>query len=161
MIISKRVEKFLKKNKVYYQLYIHPQTFTACQTAEAEHIPGRQLVKAVMMKAMGKDIMVVLPSTRTIDLLKISSALGSKDVRIEKEKEFEDLFPDCEAGAMPPLGNLYHIPCYADESIAAEEEIYFNAGNHTAVVKIAVQDFLRASKAIIGDFSVIGKKVAA
>ena len=64
-----------------------------------------------------------------------------------------DLFPDCEPGAMPPFGKIYEIPCYADESLQEERELYFNAGNHLETIKIATPDFFRASKAIRGDFS--------
>jgi Ala-tRNA(Pro) deacylase len=31
--------------------------------------------------------------------------------------EFSSLLPDCELGAMPPLGELYDLPVYVDESL--------------------------------------------
>jgi hypothetical protein len=31
---------------------------------------------------------------------------------------------------MPPFGNLYGVPVYADASLAKDEEIVFNAGTH-------------------------------
>ncbi|HLD50004.1 MAG TPA: YbaK/EbsC family protein [bacterium] len=160
MELPKKLTKFLKKHKVFYEVQVHPETFTALETAEAEHVSGRQLVKAVMVKADGKDVMVVLPSNRNVDLFKLSTALGKLDVRIEEEVEFKELFPDCEAGAMPPFGKMYGIPCYADESLSDEDQIYFNAGNHWETIKVSTADFLRVSKAVTGDFSVVAKKMA-
>ena len=36
-------------------------------------------------------------------------------VLLAEEEEFDDAFPDCEVGAMPPFGNLYGVlRVYAD-----------------------------------------------
>ncbi len=161
MELPKKLTKFLKRHKVYYEIQVHPRTVTASETAQVEHVSGKKLAKAVMVKADGKDAMVVLPSTRNVDLFKLGAALGKLDVRIEEEVEFKDLFPDCEAGAMPPFGKMYGIPCYADQSLSEEEELYFNAGNHLETIKVFTADFLRVSKAVVGDFSVVSGKVRA
>lgn len=161
MNIPARLAKFLKKHKVDYEIVDHPAAFTSCETAEAGHIAGSKLAKVVMARAGGRDVMLVLPSTRTVDLLKLSAFLDTGAVRIEVEKEFEDLFPNCEPGAMPPFGNLYHLPCYVDISLTDEGTLFFNAGSHNRCIHLATDDFLRISKAKIGDFSVPGKKFAA
>ncbi len=160
MRLYRKLERVLKRHKVDYEVQVHPETFSSCMTAEAEHISGRKLVKAVMVKADGRDVMAIVPSNRTVDLLKLSTVLGTNNVRIATVQEFKDLFPDCEIGAMPPLGNLYGISCYADESIGEEEEVVFNAGNHTETISVSTPDFLRVAKAMKCDFSVLGKKIA-
>jgi Ala-tRNA(Pro) deacylase len=53
------------------------------------------------------------------------------------------MFPDCEVGAMPPLGNLYDLKVYVDKSLAADEQIAFNAGTHAELIQIAYRDFER------------------
>lgn len=154
MELAKRLVNFLKRHKIFYQVQVHPETMTALETAEAEHICGKSLAKVVMVKNRGKDAMVVIPCDRNVDLLKLSTVLGTDDVKVSEEKEFNGLFPDCEPGAMPPFGRIYKIPCYADERIGGQKELYFNAGNHQETVKISVSDFLKYSKAFVGDFSV-------
>ena len=42
---------------------------------------------------------------------------------------------------MPPFGNLYGMEVYADESLGHEEEIAFNAGCHTELIRMAYQDY--------------------
>jgi len=64
-------------------------------------------------------------------------------VELATESEFTDKFPDCETGAMPPFGNLYGIDVYADESLARDKEISFNAGSHRELVRLAWDDFKR------------------
>ena len=161
MSIPQKLAKFLKRHKVRYEIQAHAQTFTACETAQCEHLSGKRLIKPVMVKVDGKDAMVVIPSNRTVDLLKFSTPLVTNRVRIAEEHEFKDLFPDCEPGAMPPFGHLYGVPCYADERIWEEDELVFNAGNHKETMSLSTHDFFRIAKAIPGDFSVQGKIVAA
>ena len=159
MQIPEKLVKYLKRHKLYYQVLVHPRTMTSSKTAEASHISGKELAKVVMARAAGADIMIVLPSDRTIDLFKLSDVLGTKDVHIEKEKEFKNLFPDCEVGAMPPFGTMYHLPCYVDENLKDKDHIYFNAGNHEECIQVSTADFLRVVNAFVGDFSVPGKMI--
>ena len=154
MSIPKKLQKFLKRNKVYYQILVHPRTVSAAQTAEVEHVPGKEIAKVVMVKAGKKNVMTVIPGDSRLDLLKLSSVLGTSDLRVEEEKEFQDLFPDCEIGAMPPVGSLYQLSCYVDQGLAGEKEIFFNGGNHEETIRVYTKDFIRAAKAVTGDFAV-------
>lgn len=159
MNISDKLARFLKGHKVKYELFEHPRAFTACEIAMEGHIPGSEFLKTVMVKMEGRNIMLVLPSDRTVDLFKLSFVLGTRDLYVEQEPEFREMFADCEPGAMPPFGALYNIPCYLDESIKGET-VSFNAGSHAVCVRMKTEDFLRLSKECICDFSVPGKKVA-
>lgn len=165
MSIPDRITSFLKKNKVYYQVVVHPRAVTSMETAEAEHAAGKEFAKVVMAKVDKKDVMLVLPATYTVDMLKLSNELGTLDARIETEAEFKNIFTDCETGAMPPIGRAYHVPCYVDKAVTENPEIYFNAGTHTESIKVPTEDFLKAVKAKICDFAVrgrlSGKKTAA
>jgi Ala-tRNA(Pro) deacylase len=57
-------------------------------------------------------------------------------VRLATEAEFASLFPDCELGAMPPLGELYGLPVYVDESLSVDKEIIFSAGTHRDAIRM-------------------------
>lgn len=158
-MIPSKLTKFLKRNKIYYQVVVHPPAFTAAETAASEHVSRKALAKVVMAKVDEKNVMLILPASHTVDLLKLSNALGKLNVRIEEEDEFKALFPDCETGAMPPVGRIYHLPCYADKSLLTSKEIYFNAGSHTYSIRIWTDDFRRIMKGHIKDFAVVGKKI--
>ncbi len=154
METTQKLKDFLRKNKVRFEVITHPKRETAVQTAEVEHVPAWKFVKVVIGKVKGKDAMFVLPSSRRLDLFKITTALRTQDVRIEEEKEFPALFPDCEKGAMPPFGALYGLACYADAELESLKEIYFNAGSHKESIKMAFADYLKLAEAEIGDYSV-------
>jgi Ala-tRNA(Pro) deacylase len=51
------------------------------------------------------------------------------------------MFPELEVGAMPPFGNLYGMEVFVDESLSQDDEIAFNHGSHTELMKLSYRDF--------------------
>jgi Ala-tRNA(Pro) deacylase len=96
-----------------------------------------------MIKLDGKMAMAVLPASRQVDFDLMKEAVGAKKVELATESEFKDLFPECEVGAMPPFGNLYDMDVFAAARLAEDEEIAFNSGSHTELIKLAYKDFER------------------
>ena len=47
---------------------------------------------------------------------------------------------------MPPFGNLYGMDVFVAQSLAEDEQIAFNAGNHTELVQLAYKDYERLVK---------------
>jgi len=50
-------------------------------------------------------------------------------VRIATEAELEEVFADCEPGALPPFGRLYGLTTILDASLSGGAEIVF-VGQH-------------------------------
>ena len=98
---------------------------------------------AVFMAAITTSAMVVLPAARRVHFGRLREATGAHDAALASESEFRDLFPDCEVGAMPPFGNLYGIEVYVDESLVTDDDIAFNAGTHTRVMRMPYREFER------------------
>jgi Ala-tRNA(Pro) deacylase len=154
MTVLKRLKEYLEKNQVPYEVGYHQRVFTAQETAAAEHVPGRELAKVVMVKADGKMVMLVLPASYRVDMEKLKGILKSKKVEKAKEGEFQDLFPDCEIGAMPPFGNLYNLEVWVDQVLTEDKDIAFNAGSHVETLKIEYSDYARLVNPKVGQFSV-------
>jgi Ala-tRNA(Pro) deacylase len=76
-----------------------------------------------------------------VPLGRIKALTGARDVHLASEADFRDRFPDCEVGAMPPFGNLYGMPVFVAESLAEDDEIAFNAGTHTELIRLGYRDF--------------------
>jgi Ala-tRNA(Pro) deacylase len=158
MTIPSRIREFLNGRQVAYEVIPHAKRDTALATAEVEHVPGDEMLKAVMVKVKGKDAMVVVPADRVVDLFKLSAAMRTKDVSVDEERDFDELFPDCERGAMPPFGALYGLPCYVDATVEKKREVYFNAGTHRETIRMGLNDYLVLAEAEIGDYSVPRRK---
>jgi Ala-tRNA(Pro) deacylase len=140
---AKRLEEFLDHEHIKYVRIRHSPAYTAQEVAQSAHVPGREMAKTVMLVVDGQFTMAVLPANRRILLTELQEQLGTDDVRFATESEFRSLFPDCETGAMPPFGNLYGLPVYVAEGLTRDEEIAFNAGTHTEIIRMAYVDFDR------------------
>lgn len=141
MPLSKKLKSFLDENNIKYVAIKHSLAYTAQEVAASLHVPGDLLAKSVIVKIDGAMAMVVLPSSYRIDFLLLKEALGCKKVELASEREFNDQFPDCEPGAMPPFGNLYDLPVYVAQSLAKNEEIVFNACTHQQVIRMNYSDY--------------------
>lgn len=142
---AEKVREYLLSHGVSYELDEHPVAYTAQEVAAAEHVPGDQFAKPVMLMADGKLVMVVLPAPSHVDLTKAAKALGCDEVRLATESEFAPAFPDCERGAEPPIGNLYEVPTYLDTGFESER-VMFNAGSHTQVITMSREAYLAVAR---------------
>jgi Ala-tRNA(Pro) deacylase len=148
----KQLKEFLDGAGVKYVLVTHAPAYTAQEIAASAHIPGKELAKTVMVKLDGKMAMAVLPANLVVDFAGLKATSGASEAKLASESEFRNLFPECEVGAMPPFGNLYGIPVYADSSLTRDEEIAFNAGSHKELFRMAYGDFERLVKPQTGNF---------
>ncbi len=139
----KRLKEFLDSHGVKYVSIRHSPAFTAQEIAASAHVPGRELAKTVVAEADGRMVMAVLPASHRVVLDFLQDATGAKSVRLASERDFRDRFPDCDIGAMPPFGNLYGMDVFVSESLTEDEEIAFNAGSHTELIRLGYADYAK------------------
>ena len=149
----KRLKEFLDSNNIKYIVISHSPAYTAQAIAASAHVSGKDLAKTVVIKVDGKMAMAVLPASYQVDFGLMKEAVGAKKIELATESEFKDLFPECEVGAMPPFGNLYNMDVFAAARLAEDEEIAFNAGSHTELIRLAYKDFERLVKPKVVKFS--------
>jgi Ala-tRNA(Pro) deacylase len=138
-----KLREFLDSHNIRYLIFSHSVAYTAQGIAALTHISGKELAKTVIVRIDGDLAMAVVPASRHVDLSLLKRALGAQTVELASEQEFKDKFPDCEAGAMPPFGNLYGMAVYADESLNSLKEITFNAGTHRDLLRMDWIDLAR------------------
>ena len=138
-----RLKKFLDDHNVKYVTITHSPAITAQEIAASAHIPGKELAKTVMVQVDGKMAMAVLPASHQVDFELLKAATGATRVELAGERAFRDMFPECELGAMPPFGNLYGMEVIVSKTLAEDEQIAFNAGSHTELIRLAYRDFQR------------------
>jgi len=151
-MILKRLTDYLDSHKIKYVLIQHSPAFTAREVAVSAHIPFREVAKTVVLSIDRKHILAVLPATEMVDLNLLREILENAAVRLTNESEFNTLFPECEIGAMPPLGSLYKTPVYADALLEEDDQIVFQAGTHTEAVKMAWDDYVKLEHPTLTNF---------
>jgi Ala-tRNA(Pro) deacylase len=150
---ARALQTFLDNRQVKYVTIRHSPAFTAQEIAASAHIPGKQLAKTVIVKLDGTLAMAVLPASDTVNVERLKAAAGARTVALATEQDFQDRFPECEVGAMPPFGNLYGLDVWVAARLAEDEQIAFNAGDHTELIRMAYQDFDRLVQPKVGQFS--------
>ena len=148
-----RLKEFLEENEIKFVTISHSQAFTAQEIAAAAHVPGKELAKTVMVKLDGELAMVALPATDQVSIPRLKEATGAGEVELALEGEFSDRFPNCEIGAMPPFGNLWDMTVFVDEHLREDEQIAFNAGSHTELVKLSYADYERLVEPVVAKLS--------
>lgn len=142
-MLNPRLKAFLDSNNVKYVSMTHRPAYTAMEVADSVHVKGQEMAKTVILEVDGRLAMAVLPATKHVSVARLEKATGAFHVGIAHEGEFRFDFPDCEVGAMPPFGNLFNMDVLVDPKLAEDDEIVFNAGNHSEVVRMAYKDFER------------------
>lgn len=149
-----KLKRFLDEKRVKYVSIKHSLAYTAQEIAASAHIHGKELAKTVIVRLDGKTAMAVLPASRRIDMELLRAAAKVKSAELASEQEFRDLFPGCSLGAMPPFGNLYGMDVFTDTALAADEEIAFNAGSHTELIRMDYKSFAELVKPVLAKIAV-------
>lgn len=156
-----KLREFLDSHGIKYLVMSHSLAYTAQGVAALAHVSGKKLAKTVIVKIDGILAMAVVPASSHVDLDRLRELTGAQIVELATEREFKDAFPDCETGAMPPFGNLYDIPVYADVNLAENEEITFSAGSHRELVRMHWADMQRLVGPTIHELTYEHRLVAA
>jgi Ala-tRNA(Pro) deacylase len=149
----KKLKEFLDQEKIKYVSLIHSPAYTAQEVAASAHITGKELAKTIIVELDGKMAMAVLPANRKSVLQDLREVTGSDEVKFASEEGFKEKFPGCETGAMPPFGNLYGMDVYVAECFTENDEIAFNAGSHTEIIKMPCRDFERLVRPKVVSFT--------
>jgi Ala-tRNA(Pro) deacylase len=151
---ARRIKDYLESNGIKYSVISHSMAFTSQEIAASAHISGNEMAKIVMIKVDGQLAMAVLPASYKVNFRVLSDIVGSKEVELANENEFQFRFPDCEVGAMPPFGNLWNMRVYVSERLGFNRDIVFNAGSHTELIRMTYDDFEKLVRPKVINYSV-------
>jgi Ala-tRNA(Pro) deacylase len=142
-MLSQKMMNFFKTNNVHFEIMNHPRAYSAQRTAQVTHTPGRMVAKPVILQVDNSLKMIVMPADEKIDIMHMMDIFKTKNVRLVNEREFTNVFDDCEIGGMPPLGNLYGIDTFVAKDLTKDETIAFNGGDHYELIRMMYKDFER------------------
>ena len=148
-----QLKDFLDERGVKYVVISHSPAITAQEIAASAHVPGRELAKTVLVKLDGEMAMAVLPASYQVNLERLAEAAGARQAELATEEEFGGRFPQCELGAMPPFGNLYDMRVYVARGLQEDDEIAFNAGSHSELIRLRYEDFEKLVQPKVASFT--------
>jgi Ala-tRNA(Pro) deacylase len=148
-----RLQAFLDQLDASYRVSQHDDAYTAQDLAMTEHVPGRQVIKPVLVRADGQFVLCALPACYRVDLDELKGQIPAEEVKLADERSLMDLFPDCELGAEPPVGRLYGVLTLMDESLTADDHVTFQAGTHNHSVTMSLAEYRRVAQPEIAHFA--------
>ena len=148
-----RLDEYLTEKHVPFTRLPHRPAYTANRVAQLLHVRGKDMAKTVLVRTGHGHILAVLPATHRVDLERLRQDLGEDQVGLASETEMERLFPDCERGAMPPFGSLYHLTTVVDESLTADDSIVFEGQSRDEAIRMTYRDFDAVEHPRLGHFA--------
>jgi len=140
MTVATQLKAYLEQQAIDYELVPHRHTDSSSTSASAAHVPSERLAKAVIVEEGDVCLMVVVPSNRHVHLGRLHRHLG-REVGLTTESRLVELFPDCDLGAIPPLGAVYGLTTLVDRALLGQPEVYFESGDHEHLVKMRGEQF--------------------
>jgi Ala-tRNA(Pro) deacylase len=140
MGIAITLQQFLEGQNVSYEVLEHKRTGCSQRTADTSHVPSNCLAKGVVVKHRGGYVLTIVPASRQVRLEEVGRWL-EHPVSLATEEEASALFPDCEQGAIPPIAAAYGLAAVVDASLEGQEHIYFEGGDHRALVHVTGAQF--------------------
>jgi Ala-tRNA(Pro) deacylase len=140
MGIALTLQQYLDDKHIDYDVLTHKRTHCSQDTAHASHVPGERIAKAVVLTREGGFVVAVVPACAKVRLDIIERMLHCP-VGIASEDEIAELFPDCDAGAVPPIPEAYAVDAFVDQSLDQQPDIYLEGGDHRSLVHISGAEF--------------------
>jgi Ala-tRNA(Pro) deacylase len=150
-----RIISLLDGEGVPYERFSHEHVHRSEDAAKVRGTSLAEAAKALVLKAgSGALLMCVVPGHRRIDMKALKALLGERNVALAHPDEVLAA-TGCPVGTVPPFGNFWGLPVYADADIATREHVVFSAGSHYRSVRMRAGDWQRLTGA---QFAGIGKE---
>lgn len=154
MSVYETIIQLLDSHNIKYQALEHEPTPTCEDSARVRGTSPGQGAKALVCYADKKPVLIVLPCSRKLDFKAFKKLHTINDLRFATSDEVKAL-TSLEIGAIPPLGHIFHLPTYVDQTLGDNETIAFNAGDKTKSVIMAYSNYAQIAQiqSPIGTFS--------
>lgn len=154
--VFEKIRVFLDGRGVEYEHLTHGHVHSSHEAAKIRGNSVEQAAKAIILKVRKKEgaefVQCILPGHKKIDLKRLKAILGVKNAGLASADEVLEV-TGCTVGSVPPLGFLFGLKVYADTSLSEQKTIVFSAGTHNDSIKLESEDFIRAVKPDMKDFS--------
>jgi Ala-tRNA(Pro) deacylase len=151
------IAELLKRERIPYVAFGHPPAYTAKEQAAVSHSPVDCTAKVVICFADGSPVQAVVPAHQRLDLNRLRVLAGAAELRLAREEEIADLYPEFEIGAMPPFGMLHGHRVFVERCFVGEPEMVFHAGRHTEAIRMHYEDFAALAKPVVGQIGLGAK----
>jgi Ala-tRNA(Pro) deacylase len=154
-----KLEKYLEKTKIKHKVLEHKTVYTAYDVAATLGKKLNEIAKSLLVVADKNYYLAILPADHNLDFKKLAQLVGKtagrkiKVVKIPGEEVMKGLLK-VKAGAMSAFGGLHKLPVVMEKKLAATKKAIFSSGSFNHSVEMAVKDFIKLEKAVLGNFGI-------
>ncbi len=157
--LSQKLAKYLEKAKVKHKILQHKTVYTAYDVAATMKKKLNEIAKTLLVVADKNYYLAILPADHNLDFKKLAELVSKvagrkiKVVKIPGEEVMAKLLK-IKAGAMSAFGGLHKLPVVAEKKLVNVKKAIFSSGSFNHSVEMAVKDFVKLEKAVLGSFGV-------
>ena len=140
MSLATRVQWYLDSHHIDYELVHHELARNSLESGRMARVPAEKVAKGVLLEDERGYLLALIPASWRLELRAIELLLDRR-LELAQEPELEEIFQDCELGAIPPLGEAYNVPMLVDDSLLDQPDLYFEGGNHEDLVHVGADAF--------------------
>ena len=154
MLVPQKLIKFLDSAKIKYETIKHRTVYTAFDKAATLRIKPNIIGKTLIVKTDNNLVVVLIPGNKNLDKNKFKKIARAKKTDFASEKLIKNKLKGAKAGAVPPFGNLWKLPTFADKGLFRNQKIIINGGEYTFSIKIKAGDMKKLiPDLVMGNFS--------
>lgn len=142
MTMATKLARCLSKNESRFETVRRPAQPGAGVTARAPGIPADRLAHTVLLEDERGYLTAVIPASHHLKLAELREQTGRK-LSLAHSAGVREVFRDCDMQALPPVGMAYGTLTWIDESLLTHDDVYFEAGDREALVRMSTDDFSR------------------
>lgn len=152
-----KLAKYLEKAGIKHEVLEHKTVYTAYDAAATMGKKLSEIAKTLLIMADKNYYLAILPADHKMDLKKfaklVEKAVGKKvkAIKIPGEDVMKKLLK-VKAGAISAFGGFHKLPVVLEQKLAKAKKAVFASGSFNHSVEMAVKDFIKLEKAIIGSF---------
>ncbi|MBD2525812.1 tRNA-dependent cyclodipeptide synthase [Nostoc sp. FACHB-133] len=137
-----QLQEFLNSHQIKYTNIHYSPAHTLRELTRYKHSLGTNLIENLLVEIDGtKTAMILAPASLRININSLQEVLGTNNIRVLNQQEFENLIPNCEFGTLPPYGELYDMEVFWLGELAQNPEVAFYAYSNADLLLMNYRDF--------------------
>ena len=154
-----KLANYLKKAKIKHSIIKHKTVYTAYDAAATMGKKLNEIAKSLLVMADKNYYLAILPADHNLNFKKTAQLISKiagrkvKVVKIPGEEVMKKLLK-VKAGAMSAFGGLHKLPVVMEKKLSQARKAIFASGGFNHSVEMAVKDFIKLEKALLGSIGI-------
>ena len=152
---SSDLQSYIERNRIQATIILLKEhTLTVEDAARALNVETRQIIKSLVFQVNGEPFLVINNGQARVDRKKLAAhiGVGRKKVKFADPDQVLEM-TGFVVGSMPPFGHKNRLRTVVDPAVARQETVYGGGGDINAMMQIAPNALLEATRAEIVELS--------